>query len=111
MKSRMRKNKRPAVPVKDDRASNEDVLAVIADIDSGREYYMSYIDMFQLRGKDYVVMYNYEPDDGSHREPEIVIMRSERHVTGEQFFKSILNKKELDAAFNMFYSRFAHREA
>ncbi len=110
MKSRMRKNNKPTVSVRDDRDSNEDVLAVIADIDSGREYYMSFIDSFQMRGRDYTVMYNYEPDDGSHREPEIVILRAERHVNGEQYFKSIRDKRELDAAFNMFYSRFINND-
>lgn len=109
MKSRTTKNKnKPSRPVRDDRASNDDVLAVITDVDSGREYYMSFIDSFQLNGKDYVVMYNYEPDDGNHGDPEIAIMRSERHTTGEQYFKSIRNKKELEAAFDMFYRRFEH---
>jgi len=52
-----------------------------------------------MNGHDYVAMYNYEPDDGNHREPEIVIMRAERNVAGEQYFKSIKNKTELADAF------------
>lgn len=107
MKSRAkRNNNKPLRPVKDDRASNEEVLAVIVDINSGREYYMSFIDSFQIKGRDYVVMYNYEPDDGNHAEPEIAIMRAERHTSGEQYYKSIRDKAELNSAFAMFYRRF-----
>jgi uncharacterized protein YrzB (UPF0473 family) len=88
------------------RAGKDDVLAVIVDVDNGHEYYMAFIDSFSLNGRDYVVMYNYEPDNGNHQDPEIVIMRSERHVTGEQYFKSIKNKAELADAFDCFYQRF-----
>ncbi len=89
-----------------DRVAKDDVLAVIVDVDNGREYYMAFIDSFTMQAHDYVVMYNYEPDDGNHQEPEIAIMRSERHVSGEQFFKSIKNKTELADAFEYFYRRF-----
>jgi uncharacterized protein YrzB (UPF0473 family) len=89
-----------------ERAAKDDVLAVIVDVDNNHEYYMAFIDHFSMNGRDYVVMYNYEPDDGDHAEPEIVIMRSERHVTGEQYFKSIKNKNELADAFDLFYRRF-----
>jgi len=71
------------------RVAKDDVLAVIVDVDNGHEYYMAFIDSFTMNGHDYVAMYNYEPDDGNHREPEIVIMRAERNVAGEQYFKSI----------------------
>jgi len=107
MKTRMSKTKNdPRRMVRDDRASNEEILAVIVDINNGHEYYMSLIDSFQIKDREYVVMYNYEPDDGNHAEPEIAIMRSEHHTNGEQYFKSIKNKKELDAAFEYFYRRF-----
>jgi hypothetical protein len=89
-----------------ERVAKDDVLAVIVDVDNGHEYYMAFIDNFTMKGHDYVVMYNYEPDDGNHVEPEIAIMRSERHVTGEQYFKSIKNKTELADAFDLFYRRF-----
>ena len=88
------------------RVAKDDVLAVIVDVDNGHEYYMAFIDSFSMNGRDYVVMYNYEPDDGNHQEPEIVIMRAEHHVTGEQYFKSIKNKTELAEAFDCFYRRF-----
>jgi len=52
-----------------------------------------------MNGHDYVAMYNYEPEMDNHREPEIVIMRAERNVAGEQYFKSIKNKTELADAF------------
>ncbi len=107
MKTRTAKNKsEPNRAVRDDRASREDVLAVLTDIDNGHEYYMSFIDSFQMKNHEYIVMYNYEPDDGSHAEPEITILRSERHDNGEQYFMSIKNHEELNAAFDLFFKRF-----
>lgn len=92
--------------VHDDRASRDDVLAVIEDVSNGHEYYMAFVDSFQMKGREYVVMYNYEPDDGRHADPEIIILRSERHSDGEQYFLSIKNKQELNAAFEFFFKRF-----
>jgi uncharacterized protein YrzB (UPF0473 family) len=100
-----RKNE-PEREARNDRASREDVLAVLVDVDNGHEYYMSFIDSFQMKNREYLVMYNYEPDDGSHAEPEITILRSERHTDGEQYFVSIKNRQELDAAFEVFFRRF-----
>jgi hypothetical protein len=96
----------PEKPVRDDRASREDVLAVLVDIDNGHEYYMSFIDSFQIKNREYLVMYNYEPDDGRHAEPEIIILRSEHHTDGEQYFRSIKNRRELEVAFDVFFRRF-----
>jgi len=106
MKTRAKKKSEPARIVRDDRASQEDLLAVLTDIDNGHEYYMSIIDSFQLKNREYAVMYNYEPDDGSHAEPEIAILRAERHANGEQYFLSIKNRQELEDAFDLFYKRF-----
>lgn len=100
------KKNESAKPVRDDRTSQEDVLAVIVDVDNGHEYYMSMIDSFRLKNHDYAVMYNYEPDDGRHADPEIIILRTERHTSGEQYFVSIKDKHELDDAFDVFYKRF-----
>ena len=101
-----RKKAEPGRIVRDDRASQEHVLAVLEDIDNGHEYYMSFIDAFQLQGREYVVMYPYEPDDGHHANPELTILRSMRHESGEQYYLSIKDRKELDAAFNYFFRRF-----
>jgi uncharacterized protein YrzB (UPF0473 family) len=107
MKTRTAKKKsEPVKPVRDDRASQEDVLAVLVDIDNGHEYYMSIIDSFQMKNHEYVVMYNYEPDDGRHTDPEITILRAERHTSGEQFYMSIKNRHELDTSFEWFFKRF-----
>ncbi|MGI6326904.1 MAG: DUF1292 domain-containing protein [Saccharofermentanales bacterium] len=92
--------------IRDDRVEQEDVLAVLVDIDNGHEYYMAMIDSFRLKGREYVVMYNYEPDDGQHAEPEIIILRSVRHTNGEQYFMSIKDRRELDSAFGIFFRRF-----
>jgi len=96
----------PAPVVRDDRASQEQILAVLVDIDNGHEYYMSIIDAFQLHGREYVVMYPYEPDDGTHANPELTILRAMRHESGEQYYLSIKNRQELEAAFNHFFRRF-----
>ena len=83
-----------------------DALAVLRDVSNGREFYLSVIDSFPFRGRDYVVMYNYEPDDGNHSEPELVVMRSEFSEIGNQCFYSITEKSELNAVFARFVDRF-----
>ncbi|NLC25383.1 MAG: DUF1292 domain-containing protein [Fastidiosipila sp.] len=88
------------------RSIDDDVLAILSDERSGREYYVSMLDNFPYKGRVYSVMYNYEPDDGKHRDPEIVIMRSWRDDSGEQLFSSIRDRKELDAVFEVFFSRY-----
>ncbi len=85
----------------------DDTLAVVRDAVNGKEYYLSVIDSFALQGRDYVVMYNYEPDDGNHADPELVIMRTEFSRSGEQYFYSIKEKVELDHAFDVFMRRFS----
>ena len=86
---------------------NEDALAVLRDVSNGKEYYLSIIDSFPYKGRNYVVMYNYEPDDGNHADPELVVMRSEFSDIGNQCFYSITNSKELRIAFSHFVERFA----
>lgn len=84
----------------------DDSLAVLLDEKSGREYYVSMVDRFRYREHDYAVMYRYEPDDGTHRDPEIVIMRAWRESDGRRVFTSIRNKRELELVFQLFYNRF-----
>jgi uncharacterized protein YrzB (UPF0473 family) len=84
----------------------DNALAVIRDASNGKEYFLSIIDSFSMAGRDYVVMYNYEPDDGNHADPELVIMRTEYANTGEQYFFSIKDNHELDVAFSLFMNRF-----
>jgi hypothetical protein len=86
--------------------ANDDVLAVLVDERNGREYYVSMIDTLVVDGREYSVMYNYEPDDGSHFSPEIVIMRMYRGQSGDLAFSSIINKKELDEVFDHFFRRY-----
>ena len=86
---------------------SDDALAVIRDVSSGKEYFLSIIDSFSLAGRDYVVMYNYEPDDGNHADPELVVMRAEYAQNGDQHFFSIKDKHELDSAFDLFMNRFS----
>lgn len=89
----------------------DDELAVIRDVISRRVYYMSIIDTFVIEGKEYIVMHNYAPDDGSHAGPELVIMRTSFTDNGEQLFYSIRDKSELDAAFVIFMRRFYSADA
>ncbi|MBN1891494.1 MAG: DUF1292 domain-containing protein [Clostridiales bacterium] len=85
---------------------SESAMAVIRDVINGKEYYLSIIDSFVIDGREYVVMYNYEPDDGSHADPELVIMRTEFSPTGDQLFYSIRDNNELHKAFIIFMRRF-----
>ncbi len=87
-----------------DNRDNE--LIVIRDPYSRKDYYLSVIDTFVLNRKEYVVMYNYVPDDGSHKDPELVIMRTEFSATGDQYFYSIKDQIELDTAFVCFMRRY-----
>lgn len=84
----------------------DSAMAVIRDVSNGKEYYLSIIDSFLIEGREYVVMYNYEPDDGNHAEPELVIMRTEFSPTGDQLFYSIRDNNELHKAFIVFMRRF-----
>lgn len=86
--------------------SKDSVLAILVDERTGREYYVSVLDSFIIDGQTYSVMYNYEPDDGSRTDPEIVIMRSWKDENGEQVFSSITGRKELDRAFDSFFERY-----
>ncbi|HHU04431.1 MAG: DUF1292 domain-containing protein [Saccharofermentanales bacterium] len=94
-------------PIGRRRSIEDDVLAVLIDERSGREYYVSMLDNFPYKGRAYSVMYNYEPDDGFRRDPEIIIMRSWRDDNGEQLFSSIRDRRELDAVFEVFFDRYA----
>ena len=100
-KNRSKKQQRPSFFRKDD------ALAVLRDVSNGKEYYLSIIDSFSVKNKDYVVMYNYEPDDGNHSAPEFVIMRSEYSDRGSQCFYSITDRRELDMAYEIFAERFS----
>ena len=85
---------------------NEDELIVIKDVTSGKEYYLSVVDTFMYAKKEYIVTYNYVPDDGEHKKPELVIMRSEFSEKGDQLFYSIKDKDELEIAFSYFMRRY-----
>lgn len=87
-------------------AAGDDVLAVLHDERSGKEYYVSVIDCFEFKHREYTVMYNYRPEDGKTREPEIVVMRSYRGKDGEKYFTSIRGKRELEIVFEVFYQRY-----
>mgnify|MGYP003794607627 CR=1 FL=1 len=101
------RSRRGDAPVNGFRNSVDDqVLAILVDERNGREYYVSIIDVFTLDGRTYSVMYNYEPDDGTRSDPEIVIMRSWRDDSGEQAFSSITSRKELNRVFDFFFERY-----
>ncbi|HPE38179.1 MAG TPA: DUF1292 domain-containing protein [Bacillota bacterium] len=101
------KSKKPAFGFFPHRSNHsEDALAIIRDASNGKEYYLSMIDSFFIDKIEYAVMYNYEPDDGNHADPELVIMRTEFAKNGDQYFYSIKSEKELNAAFSVFMRRF-----
>ncbi len=87
--------------------ANDQILLIVVDQRNGKEHYMSQIDAFIFRDTEYTVLYNYEFDNGEHKDPEVVIMRTYRDANGDQYFTSIRDKKELKLVFELFYERFA----
>ncbi|MCQ2529526.1 MAG: DUF1292 domain-containing protein [Saccharofermentans sp.] len=85
---------------------NKDELVVIRDVSTNKEYFLSIVDTFMYAEHEYVVMYNYVPDDGNHEKPELVIMRTEFTSKGDQLFYSIRDNNELEVAFSVFMRRY-----
>lgn len=83
----------------------DEMLGIIVDQRSGQTYYISLIDNFTYKSREYAVMYNYRIEDGNIGVPEILIMRSYRDQD-KQYFTSIRNQEELDKVFDIFYDRF-----
>ena len=91
--------------------SKNDELIVLRDPYSKKDYYMSRIDSFTLMKTEYVVMYNYVPDDGSHSKPELVIMRTAIGENGDRVYYSIKDGEELEKAFVFFMRRYCGAQA
>ena len=91
--------------------SKNDELIVMRDPYSRKDYYMSRIDQFTIMKNEYVVMYNYVPDDGSHTKPELVIMRTAIGENGERVYYSIKDGEELEKAFVFFMRRYYGAQA
>ena len=89
---------------------NEELI-VLRDPYSKKDYYMSRIDSFTLLKTEYVVMYNYVPDDGSHSKPEFVIMRTAIGENGDRVYYSIKDGDELEKAFIYFMRRYYGAQA
>lgn len=101
-KSRINKAKNQQRQVED---YPDEMLGIIVDQRSGQTYYISLIDNFTYKSREYAVMYNYRIEDGNIGVPEILIMRSYRDQD-KQYFTSIRNQEELDKVFDIFYDRF-----
>lgn len=82
-----------------------DEIMVLEDLDNGREYYLFAVDRFTVRGRPYAMLASYEPDEGSRRIPDLVIMRYRLAENGQQYYTSIKSVEELDEAFDVFYDR------
>ena len=91
--------------------SRGEELMVMRDPYSKKDYYMSRIDSFTLMKTEYVVMYNYVPDDGSHTKPELVIMRTAIGENGDRVYYSIKDGEELERAFVFFMRRYYGAQA
>lgn len=86
--------------------ADEDVLAVLEDIDNGNEYYVSIVDLFSVGNREYVAMSAYVPPAKHAPEPEFILMRFDTGEHGERYYQSIRNKKELEAVFDVFFNRY-----
>lgn len=99
-----KKDKTPFLSRK--KTGEKDELIVIRDVSTNRDYYLSVVDDFFFKEKEYIVTYNYAPDDGNHDTPELVIMETKFNDKGDQIFLSIRDKQELEVAFAVFMRRY-----
>lgn len=92
----------------------QDKLIILEDTDNGYEFYVQKLDLFQVAGQEYIVLAPYEPDDGEHNAPDVVIMRVLRAENSQPAnnkrdaaiqFESIKDQLELDAVFARFNER------
>ncbi len=88
------------------KTGEEDELIVINDVSTNKNYYLSVIDDFFYKEKEYIVMSNYTPDNGEHADPELVIMETKFNDKGNQIFISIRDENELEVAFSLFMRRY-----
>ncbi|NLM19677.1 MAG: DUF1292 domain-containing protein [Clostridiaceae bacterium] len=93
--------------VKKSRADSlsDEILGIIVEERSGQTFYISLIDNFVYKRKEYAVMYHHRIEDGVGSLPEMIIMRSYRDKD-KQYFTSIRDKNELNTIFEVFYDRF-----
>lgn len=89
--------------------SDDEVLAILEDLDNGNEFYVSIVDSFQFAGREYVAMSSFEPRSRSTNDPEFIFMRFDTGPDGEHMYQSIRNERELDAVFNVFFERYIGR--
>ena len=78
---------------------------------TNKDYFLSVIDDFFYKEKEYIVMYNYAPDNGNHDNPELVIMETKFNENHDQIFISIRDKNELEVAFSLFMRRYYDSDA
>lgn len=88
------------------KTGEEDELIVINDVSTNKNYYLSVIDDFFYKEKEYIVMSNYTPDNGEHTDPELVIMETKFNDKGSQIFISIRDENELEVVFSLFMRRY-----
>ncbi|MBP5179941.1 MAG: DUF1292 domain-containing protein [Clostridiales bacterium] len=103
------RDKTPFISRKKTGASDE--LIAIRDVSTNKDYYLSVVDDFFYKEKEYIVMTNYAPDNGNHDNPELVIMETKFNEKGDQIFISIRDKNELEVAFSVFMRRYYDSDA
>lgn len=90
---------------RDQRPPEGEPLLVLEDLDNRFDYYMSVVDRFPLGDRDYIVLTNYEPEDGHYRAPDFVLMRVHLGTDGQQYYESIRDQEELNIVFETFFER------
>ncbi|MCR5593655.1 MAG: DUF1292 domain-containing protein [Saccharofermentans sp.] len=103
------RDKTPFITRKKTGASDE--LIAIRDVSTNKDYFLSVVDDFFYKEKEYIVMSNYAPDNGNHDNPELVIMETQFNEKGDQIFISIRDKNELEVAFSVFMRRYYDSDA
>lgn len=109
LKKKHKKRKQPSVRSEQSN-DNEDILAVIEDVDNGHEFYVSFIDHFVYNKREYVAMSVYDSFYRSKGGMELVLMRTDTDHNGDHYYQSIRNKRELDGVFDEFFNRYIHMQ-
>lgn len=89
------------------RDGEEEILAVLEDVDTGTEFYMDVLDTFEFEGRRYVALFPFS-EKRQTRSPGLVILRviQGEGQPGQTLYESVRDRRELKRAFDAFFARY-----